>query len=172
MTGAGGPMFATIGGPPELGVRERWCLRIRYCPVCIEGCVHRTLFQDQTVTHCPVHQVKLSDACGYCGRAVDPLCSWAWTCNDCGRPLADPGGDWSQIFRAGAGDAAWKQPSRLRRRDVQLEGIEDWKLLSFVYEEHAAMAHALLAKHRDCIGLSASLAQLREEPQLVPRRAG
>lgn len=72
---------------PELG--SIWGLSacrlgtLRYCPLCLEVGYHHPLFQAVYVHSCPVHGVRLLDACSRCG---DPLATDLQLSK--GRPMA------------------------------------------------------------------------------------
>jgi len=46
------------------------CYHLRFCPICIEGGYHWTVFQLSEETHCCVHRERLLQGCPKCGRAI------------------------------------------------------------------------------------------------------
>lgn len=146
-------MVAGWTGLPGLEERPCWQLAIRYCPLCLAGCLHRTEFQHRSAKDCPVHQCALTDRCPHCWSPIDPLCQQAWTCNDCGQALVEPGAGFLARFRTG--------PSGLLR-PVPCAGFAtgfpaapdfhvDRRLaVQHVFEEHAALTSVLLRQHLGC----------------------
>jgi hypothetical protein len=145
-----GHLFAALNDTPSLEARDPWVLRVRYCPDCIRGFVHRAHFQDSRTTHCEVHGRPLLDFCQHCQRALDPFCIVPWTCGACHQPLASPGRDWPHAFRQGPDPASRVQ---VGPPVIPVGGstyLEAWYVLQLAYEEHAALAHVFLQGHETC----------------------
>lgn len=88
-----------LGPPPERLVdRQHVCLRLRWCPTCMERWYHSAQFQDTRLDRCPVHGCLLIDRCPHCDRAIDPLGELAWFCHSCKRYLTQPPADWLDDF--------------------------------------------------------------------------
>jgi hypothetical protein len=148
---AKGQLFADICGMPKLQEREHWQIGIRFCPICLEGFVHRTHFQDRRVTHCLAHGVPLQEGCPACGAHLDPMCKQAWCCSYCSTVLSIPGNSWPSQFRQGPSQQVlqgpwtapdqspvWRCPPTRRR------------LGELAYEEHSAIWSVYLGTHAGC----------------------
>lgn len=152
--GLGGQLFADVSGAPDLSKRCEWQLAIRHCPLCLEGFVHRLIFQDIRTQRCPVHGCELVDSCPSCLAPLDPLCPEAWMCSDCLQPLVEPGRGWAAKFSSGRGGfvtprlQAGLSPPQVLVWGVQ---VERRRVVQDAYEEHSAICAALLGRHHDCI---------------------
>lgn len=155
LSAAKGQLFASVGGIPTLEERSSWQLGIRFCPACLDGFVHRTAFQNRSTQTCPLHGCRLSELCPHCMSPIDPLCKAAWTCNDCGTPLVEPGRGWPQKYRAGPtvniSDAlpvvAWPMREEVRWNPH----VNRRQAVHWAFEEHAALCSVMLGRHRACV---------------------
>lgn len=168
-------VFSALGALQRLAVREHWQLGIRYCPSCIDVCMHRTYFQDTRIERCQLHGLALLETCPYCGRPLDPLCRAAWCCNFCGFPLVVPGDDWAHKFE---GEPSPSSHCTLAEgllpatavlaggqgRSVHGPLVNRNRLADKVFEEHAACTHSLLGEHRGCLALESELGTMLERP--------
>lgn len=84
--------------PERLAERQHACLRLRWCPRCLDSWYHSAQFQDTRLDRCPVHGCLLQDRCPRCDRAVDPLGVVPWYCSSCRSYLAQPPSDWLDAF--------------------------------------------------------------------------
>lgn len=61
---------------------------VRYCPVCAQGGYLPLDYDEESLTHCPLHVVKLRTDCDWCGRPCnEPLVAGPapYLCTACGR---------------------------------------------------------------------------------------
>lgn len=80
--------------------RSRIRLSLAWCPICAEGWYHTPVFQLAGLSRCPWHGCALRTCCPHCWRPVDPLGTAAWTCDACGKHLADAPADALKQFQA------------------------------------------------------------------------
>ena len=150
---AKGQLFADVQGLPSLQEREHWKLGIRYCPQCLDGFVHRTVFQDTRVLECPVHRTPLLEGCPACKSAIDPACGAPWSCAFCGMVLAVPGRAWIRQFGGGPGlkavPALAPAPAASSPLGMPAEPLRRW-VAQIAYEEHSAIWSTLLGPHAQC----------------------
>lgn len=154
--------------------RERYQLRMRWCPECAKSWFHSPLFQQWRRSRCPWHGVPLIDSCPKCGRIADPLAESPWKCMHCGLEHA-PRTDWLALFKRPI-DALSSTPRNwfrhsedavlpggsveyrlLETGDAQRESpAEDFMrhhrwLAGIAFEEASALLDSLLGEHRACV---------------------
>ncbi len=161
-------LFAAVGGRPSFEEREPWQIGIRFCPDCLVGMVHRKYFQDVRHSHCLTHGTVLQEYCPSCDRHVDPLCRAPWTCNFCHCNLVHPGRNWLDAFRRGATKSravgvATSVPTRRSKFLSKAHScwgtpVDRFWVGEVAFEEHAALTHVFLGKHRSCMANESEVA--------------
>jgi hypothetical protein len=157
---------AFLGAMPEgLEDRQHVCLRLRWCPSCMERWYHSPKFQDMRLTHCPTHGCLLVDLCPYCSRAVDPLGQAAWFCSSCKTTICAPPADWLSDFLAPVAPVRWDTTpeGRVVRSDALLvpksdlhapDVADSYRYLAWrqhlLFEDACAVWDTLARGHREC----------------------
>jgi hypothetical protein len=159
--------------------RQRFNLRLRWCPECAKVWFHSPLFQEWRRIQCPWHGVPLVTQCARCHTEIDLMSNLSWACA-CKEPMASQSRHWPKLFRAPIGEVALAGETGYlhTRPHVRSDGALELRLLqaaersegrtfpgpsmsernmhrTMAFEEASMLLDFALGRHAEC---------LRDEP--------